>query len=84
MIAKKEGGKRLSQINTRHDPNLPIVTVVTAVYNGIAFVEETIKSVLNQSYPNLEYIIVDGGSTDGTVEILKKYENQIDYWVSEK
>jgi len=61
----------------------PKVSIITVVYNGIAHLEQTIKSVLNQSYENIEYIIIDGGSTDGTVELIKKYEDKIAYWVSE-
>ena len=63
--------------------NVPIVTVITVVLNGVTHVEETIKSVLSQSYPNIEYIIVDGGSTDGTLEVIKKYDHAVDYWISE-
>jgi glycosyltransferase involved in cell wall biosynthesis len=63
--------------------NLPKITIVTPVYNRVSFLEATIQSVLSQGYPNLEYIIIDGGSSDGTVEIIKKYESKLKYWVSE-
>lgn len=62
----------------------PSISIITVVYNGEKYLEETIKSVINQTYENLEYIIIDGGSTDGTLDIIKKYEDKIDYWVSEK
>lgn len=62
----------------------PFITVITAVFNGAKTLEETILSVINQTYDNVEYIIIDGGSTDGTLDIIKGYENAIDYWLSEK
>lgn len=62
----------------------PKISVITVVYNGEAYLEKTVISVLEQTYPNIEYIIIDGGSTDGTLDIIKKYEEQIDFWVSEK
>ena len=63
---------------------LPKITIVTPSYNQGQYLEETILSVIGQCYPNLEYFIFDGGSTDNSVEIIKKYEKHIDYWVSEK
>ncbi len=64
--------------------HIPKVSIVTVVFNGEKLLEETIQSVINQTYDNVEYIIIDGGSTDGTLDIIKKYEDKIDYWVSEK
>ena len=64
--------------------NKPLISIITVVFNGMEYLEQTIQSVINQSYDNVEYIIIDGGSTDGTLDIINKYEEQIDYWISEK
>lgn len=83
MIDKKEGGLRTKGL-VKSSKKQPLVSVITVVYNGERYVEESIQSVLSQTYDNIEYIIIDGGSSDSTVEIIKKYEHVIDYWVSER
>ena len=59
------------------------VTIITVVFNGVKYIEETILSVIGQTYQEIEYIIIDGGSKDGTTDIIKKYEKHIQYWCSE-
>ncbi|MCK5676917.1 MAG: glycosyltransferase [Flavobacteriaceae bacterium] len=81
---KDEGGLRTKGSFKRSYDDKPLISIVTVVFNGEEYLEKTIKSVINQSYDNVEYIIIDGSSTDGTLDIIKKYEDQIDYWVSEK
>jgi hypothetical protein len=76
------GGLRTQGLFKNFDPTRPAISIVTVVYNGEKYLEQTIQSVINQSYDNLEYIIVDGGSTDRTLEIIAKYNNYINYWVS--
>jgi glycosyltransferase involved in cell wall biosynthesis len=80
---KIEGGLRINGEKKTTSPDRPIVSIVTVVFNGETHIEETILSVLSQSYDNIEYIIIDGGSTDRTLDIIRKHESSVDYWLSE-
>jgi glycosyltransferase involved in cell wall biosynthesis len=63
-------------------PDKPLVSIITATFNRKDYLEETIQSVASQTYRNIEYIIIDGGSTDGTLDVIKKYDDKIDFWIS--
>ena len=80
---KNSGGKRCKGTSAPNGPDGPLITVVTPVFNGDKDLEASIQSVLNQEYRNIEYILIDGGSTDKTLDILRKYDDSIDYWISE-
>ena len=77
------GGLRTAGWKKESTESMPLISIITVVKNDVANIEETILSVLNQTYNNVEYIIVDGASTDGTLDIIKKYEKHVDLWVSE-
>lgn len=79
-----EGGLRTRGFIKKSSVDRLLITIITVVYNGEKFLEETILSILNQTYDNIEYIIIDGGSTDNTLNIIRKYDHAIDYWISEK
>lgn len=80
---KAEGGLRTQGYFKKTLQDKPLISVITVVFNGAVYLEQTINSVISQPYNNVEYIVIDGGSTDGTLEIIKKYAQQIDYWTSE-
>ena len=77
----KHGGLRTRKIFKKKDKFL--ISIITVALNSEKYIKETIESVLNQKNSNFEYIIVDGGSSDETINIIKKYEDKIDYWISE-
>lgn len=62
----------------------PLISIITVVFNSRDLLEKTIRSIISQKYKNIEYIVIDGGSTDGTIEIIRKYESNIKQWISEK
>ena len=79
-----EGGNRIRGQVLENPHERPLVSILTVVWNAESTLERTILNVLAQTYTNIEYIIVDGGSTDGTLEIIRRYDDRIAYWKSEK
>lgn len=80
---KGEGGLRTRGLYKHPKDGEPFITIITVVFNNVGLLEQTIQSIINIDSNHLEYIIIDGGSTDGTVDLIRKYEDQIDYWISE-
>lgn len=80
---KVEGGARIYHGGSQVDPECPLVSIVCAVYNGEAHLENTLESILGQTYKNIEIIVIDGGSNDSTIAIIERYNPNIEYWVSE-
>jgi hypothetical protein len=81
--ARTEGGLRKKGSFRQTAESRPLISVVTVVLNGEKYLEQTIQSVVNQPYENLEYLVIDGGSNDGTLDILRQYGDVLDYWLSE-
>ncbi|MEQ8464850.1 glycosyltransferase family 2 protein [Coleofasciculus sp. E1-EBD-02] len=80
---RQEGGLRTQGLFKQASKNQALISIITVVLDGGKYIEQTIKSVISQSYKNIEYIVIDGGSQDNTLDIIKKYDHQIDYWISE-
>jgi glycosyltransferase involved in cell wall biosynthesis len=79
----KSGGMRMKGVLPQNSADSPLVTVVTAVFNGQPYLAGCLESVLRQDYTNIEHIVLDGGSSDGTVDVLRQYDERIAYWKSE-
>jgi len=79
----KQGGLRITGVKKYPHKRFPLVSIITVVYNGESSIEKTINSVLDQTYTNIEYIIIDGGSSDNTLNIIERYSDRIDFWISE-
>jgi glycosyltransferase involved in cell wall biosynthesis len=79
----KCGGKRLKGVIAENGADQPLVSVITSVLNGGKFLTACLESVLSQDYPNIEHIVIDGGSTDGTVDLLRRYDDRVALWKSE-
>jgi glycosyltransferase involved in cell wall biosynthesis len=81
MLRRTDNHDRYALVNHENPSNM-LISVITICMNAVEYIEQTITSVIDQTYPNLEYIIIDGGSTDGTLEIIRKYEHRLAYWHS--
>lgn len=82
-VTRKDGGLRTQGYYKFSNDKYPLISIITVVLNAANYLEDTIQSVINQTYRNIEYIIIDGGSKDTTLNVIKNYETLIDYWASE-
>ncbi|MDH5719773.1 MAG: glycosyltransferase [Spirochaetia bacterium] len=82
-MKKQEGGLRLKGVKKKSTDKRPLVSIITVVLNAAKDLEKTILSLQSQNYDNIEHIVIDGASSDGTLAVIKKYSNNIDYWLSE-
>ena len=80
----EHGGVRIKKIFKESKKDNPLITIITTVLNGDKYLEESIESLHNQNYSNIEHIIIDAGSEDNSLNIIKKYDDKIDYWCQKK
>lgn len=80
---KGQGGLRSRGYYKTNYRDKQLITVITVVYNGTDYIEQTLSNVIHQDYDNIEYIVIDGASEDGTIDLLREFDDRIDYWVSE-
>jgi glycosyltransferase involved in cell wall biosynthesis len=80
---RQEGGQRTRGANKQGSASKPLISIITVVFNGASTLDDAIRSVLQQTYDSIEYIIIDGGSSDATLDIIRTYDSHIDYWLSE-
>jgi len=83
VLARLEGGNRTRGVNASGSAGRPLVSVITVVHNGAAHLAKTIRAVAEQTYQNIEHIVVDGASSDGTVDIIRANDSSLGYWISE-
>jgi glycosyltransferase involved in cell wall biosynthesis len=82
MTSRQEGGTRQQGKLKPHEPGKPLISIITASFNAAAFIEQCMQSVLSQQFNDFEYVVIDGGSTDGTRELIEKYSDRLAYWHS--
>lgn len=83
MIDRQEGGTRLHKSLKQSGPSTPLISIVTVTFNAVQHLPDTLKTIRAQDYPNVEWIVIDGGSKDGTIDFLHANEDEINYWMSE-
>ncbi len=83
LKTRQEGGRRTKDVARKYTEGQPVISIVTVVFNDRQHIEDIIVNVRAQTYPNIDYLIIDGGSTDGTLDVIKKHDDGIDYWLSE-
>lgn len=79
-----QGGYRLTNSSSKQHPDKPVISIITVVYNSDGLITRTLESIRAQTYPNIEHLIIDGGSKDKTPAIIRQYEDRIAFWISEK